>query len=56
MVSREEYRKFVRELVNGDSNNDNLKYLKRGYRDLSVLFEVFGFLSMFLGVALTALL
>ena len=65
MVSREEYKKFVGELVEKDKNNKNIKCLKKGYAvwavfllvicpimfcgSFPVLFLVNGFLGCLLG-------
>jgi len=53
MVSREEYNKYINELVKEDTNNENLKYLKQGYSSKGVIFFVFGVLALFCGFGIT---
>ena len=56
MVSREEFIKFVKELMEKDKDNENLKYMKRGYNSLSVVFIIITIFAFIGGMPLLFIL
>lgn len=44
MVNREEFKKYLKELIKDDSNEMNLKYMNKSYSKISVFLVVFGFI------------
>ena len=55
MVSREEYKRYVNDLVAKDKNNENISYLSRKYSLKWGLMLAFGILSFMCGFCLTVI-